>query len=146
MATVTLLVCRRYNDSMIHVGTCSWTEKSLIQSKEFYPKNVRTAESRLQFYSGCFDTVEVDSTYYAIPQKSNALPWAARTPANFVFHIKVYGALTGHAIDAKTLPPDIRAELSEKDKTQKQIYVKEPALVRLIAEKFMDALYPLMNS
>jgi uncharacterized protein YecE (DUF72 family) len=131
---------------MIHVGTCAWTEKSLIQSKEFYPKNVRTAESRLQFYSGCFDTVEVDSTYYAIPQKSNALLWASRTPSNFVFHIKVYGALTGHAIDPKTLSPDIRDELPEKDKTQKQIYVKEPALVRLIAEKFMDALYPLMNA
>ena len=131
---------------MIHVGTCAWTEKSLIRSGEFYPGNVRTAESRLQFYSGCFDTVEVDSTYYAIPPKSNALLWATRTPANFVFHIKVYGALTGHAIDPKTLPPDIHAELLQKDKTQKQIYVKESALVRLIAEKFMDALYPLMNA
>jgi uncharacterized protein YecE (DUF72 family) len=58
----------------------------------------------------------------------------------------VYSALTGHAIDPKTLPPDIRAELPEMDKTQKQIYVKEPALVRLIADKFMDALYPLMNA
>lgn len=131
---------------MIHVGTCAWTEKSLIQSNEFYPKNIRTAEARLQFYSGSFDAVEVDSTYYAIPQKSYALLWAARTPANFVFHIKVYGALTGHAIDPKTLPPDIRAELPEKDKVQKQIYVKEPSLLRLIAEKFMDALCPLMNA
>ena len=93
MPTVALLVCGRYNDSMIHVGTCAWTEKSLIQSKEFYPKNVRTAESRLQFYSGCFDTVEVDSTYYAIPPKSNAFLWAQRSSANFVFHIKVYGAI-----------------------------------------------------
>ena len=131
---------------MIHVGTCAWTEKSLIQSREFYPKNVRTAEARLQFYSACFDTVEVDSTYYAIPKKSNALLWVARTPANFVFHIKVYGALTGHAIDPKTMPPDIRTELPEMDKTQRQIYVKEPALVRLIAEKFMDALSPIMNA
>ncbi len=27
-------------------GTCSWTEKSLIHSEEFCPKNVRSAESR----------------------------------------------------------------------------------------------------
>ncbi|RPI68009.1 MAG: DUF72 domain-containing protein [Geobacteraceae bacterium] len=94
---------------MIHVGSCSWTEKTLIQSGEFYPKSVRTAESRLQFYSSQFDTVEVDSTYYALPTKNNAYLWAQRTTDNFVFHVKVYGALTGHAIDPKTLPPDIRS-------------------------------------
>jgi uncharacterized protein YecE (DUF72 family) len=130
----------------LHVGTCSWTEKTLIQSGEFYPPNVRTAESRLQFYSDRFDTVEVDSTYYAIPTKSNASLWAQRTPTNFVFHIKVYGALTGHAIDPKTLPPDIRSELPEKDKAQNRIYVNEPALLRMIADEFMDALYPLMSA
>jgi hypothetical protein len=56
---------------MIHVGTCSWTEKTLIQSGEFYPMAVRTAEGRLRYYAGNFDTVEVDSTYYAIPDMRN---------------------------------------------------------------------------
>jgi uncharacterized protein YecE (DUF72 family) len=129
---------------MIHTGTCSWTEKSLIQSGEFYPKSVRTAESRLGYYAGRFDTVEVDSTYYAIPTRSNAFLWAQRTPDNFIFHIKVYGVLTGHSVDPKTLPPDIRSELSGRDKMEKQVYVKEPELIRTISEKFMDALYPLM--
>lgn len=131
---------------MIRVGTCSWTEKSLIQSGEFYPRNIRTPESRLQFYSEQFDTVEVDSTYYAIPAKSTAFLWANRTPENFVFHIKVYGALTGHGIDPRTLPPDIRDELPQKEKAEKYIYVKEPRLIRMIADKFMEALYPLMNA
>ncbi len=131
---------------MVRVGTCSWTEKSLIQSGEFYPKNVRTAESRLQFYSEQFDTVEVDSTYYAIPTKSTAFLWTNRTPDNFVFHIKVYGALTGHGIDPRTLPPDIRDELPQKEKSEKYLYVKEPGLLRMIANKFLDALYPLMNA
>jgi uncharacterized protein YecE (DUF72 family) len=44
---------------MIRVGTCSWTEKSLIQSGEFYPKAVRTAESRLKFYAEHFNSVAV---------------------------------------------------------------------------------------
>jgi len=131
---------------MIRVGTCSWTEKSLIQSGEFYPKNIKTAESRLQFYAGHFDTVEVDSTYYAIPTKSNAFLWSQRTPANFVFHIKVYGALTGHGIDPRTLPSDIRKELPEKDKAARQIFVKEPAFLRRIADEFIDALYPLVST
>lgn len=131
---------------MIYIGTCSWTEKTLIHSGEFYPKNVRTAEGRLQFYASRYDTVEIDSTYYAIPTKSNAYLWAQRTPAHFVFHIKVYGALTGHGIDPRALPPDIRSELTEKDKTLKQIFVKEPALLRMISDKFMEALYPLMST
>jgi len=32
---------------MIKVGSCSWAEKTLLQSGEFYPQNVRTAEGRL---------------------------------------------------------------------------------------------------
>lgn len=131
---------------MIHVGTCSWTEKSLIQSGEFYPKAVRSPEARLQYYASPFETVEIDSTYYAIPTKSNAYLWAQRSPDNFVFHIKVYGAMTGHAIDPRTLPPDIRAELPAKDKAERNIFVKEPTLVRLISDKFMEALYPLMSA
>ena len=131
---------------MIRVGSCSWTEKSLIQSGEFYPNNVKTAESRLKFYSDQFDTVEVDSTYYAIPKKSNSFLWANRTPDNFLFHVKVYGALTGHGIDPRTLPSDIRDELSQKDKFERYLYVKEPVLIGVIADKFIDALQPLMNT
>jgi uncharacterized protein YecE (DUF72 family) len=52
---------------MIRAGTCSWTDKTLINSGEFYPKETSTAESRLRYYADHFDTVEVDSTYYAIP-------------------------------------------------------------------------------
>jgi uncharacterized protein YecE (DUF72 family) len=131
---------------MIQVGTCSWAEKSLIQSGEFYPKTVRTAEARLKFYTERFNVVEVDSTYYAIPTKSNAFLWADRTSKGFVFHIKAYGVLTGHAVDPRTLPPDILNELQEKDKRQKQVYVTERHLVNMIADKFIEALYPLVST
>ena len=47
---------------MIYYGSCSWTEKSLIKSREFYPKGVTTAEERLRYYSSTFDVVEVDSS------------------------------------------------------------------------------------
>jgi uncharacterized protein YecE (DUF72 family) len=70
---------------MIHIGTCSWTEKTLIQSGEFYPKEAKTAEARLRYYAKKFDIVEVDSTYYAIPDKRNTYLWADRTPENFIF-------------------------------------------------------------
>jgi uncharacterized protein YecE (DUF72 family) len=125
---------------MIHVGTCSWTEKSLIQSGEFYPQEVKTAEGRLRYYSSRFDTVEVDSTYYALPDKKNTALWVDRTPENFIFHMKAYGALTGHGIDPRMLPGDIFSILSGKDKTADRIYVKEPVLLKTIAGKFREAL------
>lgn len=41
----------------------------------FYPKGVKTAEGRLRYYAHHFNTVEVDSTYYAIPNLRNTSPW-----------------------------------------------------------------------
>jgi uncharacterized protein YecE (DUF72 family) len=64
---------------MIRVGTCLWTEKTLIQSGEFYPKTGKTAEERLRYYAGSFDAVEVESTYYVTPDKRNTYLWVDRT-------------------------------------------------------------------
>ena len=131
---------------MIHVGTCSWTEKTLIQSGEFYPGTVKTAEGRLRCYANSFDTVEVDSTYYAVPDMKNTSLWVERTPEDFIFHIKVYGALTGHRVDPKTLPKDIFNLLQEKDKTEKHVYIREPHLLQVIADRFKEALSPLKRA
>ena len=80
----------------LYIGTASWTDKTLIESGRFYPKGVSTAEARLRFYAERFDTVEVDSSYYAIPAERNAVLWAKRTPEGFIFNIKAYSMLTGH--------------------------------------------------
>ena len=137
--------CTEILSNMIRIGTCSWTEKTLIQSGEFYPGDVKTAEGRLRYYASQFDTVEVDSTYYALPDRRNTSLWVDRTPENFVFHIKVYGALTGHGIDTKTLPKDIFNILPVKDKAENRIYVKEAFLLRAIADRFREALHPLQR-
>ncbi|MHB8880428.1 MAG: DUF72 domain-containing protein [Thermodesulfovibrionales bacterium] len=130
----------------IRIGTCSWTEKTLIQSGEFYPRTVRSAEERLRFYSGHFNTVEVDSTYYAIPDKRNAYLWAQRSPEGFTFHIKVYAVLTGHAVDPRSLPKDILAEVPAQDREGTHVYVRKPSLVREVSDRFLDALHPLLGS
>ena len=51
----------------ILVGTASWADKSLLDSGLFYPKQAKTAEARLRYYSTHFPLVEVDSSYYAMP-------------------------------------------------------------------------------
>jgi len=130
---------------VIRIGTCSWTEKSLLQSGDFYPTDAKTAEARLRYYAENFNTVEVDSSYYAIPDIRTAQLWADRTPDNFLFHIKVYGALTGHGIDPRTLPVDIAASLPADQRQRKFINIGEPELLRAIAQRFRDALRPLQS-
>lgn len=131
---------------MIRVGTCSWIDKTLIRSGEFYPAEAKTAEGRLRHYSTHFDTVEVDATYYALPDIGTAALWAERTPANFTFHIKAYGALTGHGIDPATLPADLRERIPDQTAAPSMVYVKDPDLLGAISGRFRDALRPLKES
>ena len=56
----------------MRIGTCSWADESLV--KAWYPRSARTAEGRLRHYAELFDTVEVNSSYYAIPTAEAARP------------------------------------------------------------------------
>jgi uncharacterized protein YecE (DUF72 family) len=132
--------------TMIRVGTCSFAEKSLIQSGEFYPPPVKTAEARLRYYASHFDTVEVDSTYYAIPDQKTAWLWDMRTPKGFIFHIKAYGALTGHGVDPRTLPADIRGLVTGLPQSGRFVYVKERETIQAIGRSFTEALLPLKRA
>ena len=78
----------------IRIGTCSWADEALV--KLWYPNGVRTAEERLRHYAERFSTVEVDSTYYRLPEEPMVARWAERTPPEFVFHVKAFGMMTRH--------------------------------------------------
>jgi len=127
----------------IRVGTCSWTEKALIDSGEFYPKGVRTSEARLRFYAEQFDTVEIDSAYYAIPSEQKARLWASRTPDHFTFHIKAYGALTGHRSTLELFLLIFCPELPPEDRTARTVYLKDKDTVAELAKRFKQSIYPI---
>jgi uncharacterized protein YecE (DUF72 family) len=127
----------------IRIGSCSWTEKSLIQSKEFYPKGVSTPEKRLRYYSSTFDVVEVDSSYYAIPLEKTVSQWAERTPSGFTFHVKAYASLTGHSTDLKSVPPEVRDMLSTEDLKKDRVTLKEREPLEATFRLFQEALRPL---
>lgn len=61
------------------VGTASWTDKTLIASRKFFPRGRSSAEDRLRFYATQFPVVEVDSSYYAMPAARDCR--ATRAPA-----------------------------------------------------------------
>ena len=56
----------------VYYGTSSWTDPTLLKSKDFYPSDVSKPEQRLRFYSERFPLVEVDATFYALPSERNA--------------------------------------------------------------------------
>jgi uncharacterized protein YecE (DUF72 family) len=127
----------------IRVGTASWTDKTLIKSGTFYPGQVNTAEGRLRFYAEHFDTVEVDSTYYALPSERNAVLWAERTPPGFVFHIKAYSMLTGHPTLVKSIPKVLQGELPREVLSRAQVKEFPKEIVEAAFDMFASTLRPL---
>jgi uncharacterized protein YecE (DUF72 family) len=73
-----------------------------------------SAEARLRFYASVFDVVEVNSSYYAIPDVLAVRRWAERTPPGFVFHVKAWALMTGHHPRAQSLPADVMRLLSPR--------------------------------
>ncbi len=75
----------------IRVGTQGWNYDAWVGP--FYPPGTRPADF-LTIYSRAFNTVEVDSTFYAIPASKTVRGWARRTPANFTFSLKLPQEIT----------------------------------------------------
>jgi uncharacterized protein YecE (DUF72 family) len=69
-----------------------WTTKAGDETV-FYPRGTRSNEM-LGFYAEIFDTVEVDSTFYAIPASSTVENWYQKTPENFTFSLKLPREIT----------------------------------------------------
>ena len=77
------------------LGTCSWTDKTLIKCHRFYPSWANTAEAKLRYHASQFPTVEVDSSYYSLPTKRNYMLWVARAPDSFMFQISPARVFSG---------------------------------------------------
>ena len=71
---------------MIRIGTQGWNHPAWVGP--FYPAETRPSDF-LSVYARAFRTVEVDSTFYAIPSASTLKGWARRVPADFTFALKM---------------------------------------------------------
>jgi uncharacterized protein YecE (DUF72 family) len=132
----------------VYYGTSSWTDPTLLKSKDFYPPDAKKPEERLRFYSEHFPLVEVDATFYALPSERNAGLWAERTPDGFVFNVKAFGLMTQHAVAVKSLPEPIRDMLPEEVAAKERVYARdlpEDAL-NAVWDMFSSALRPLADA
>ena len=91
----------------LRVGTASWTDPTMTAAGVFYPEGVTSAEDRLRYYASRFPVVEVDATYYALPQEAMSQRWVERTPDRFVFDIKAHALMTGQPTETRRLPKPI---------------------------------------
>jgi uncharacterized protein YecE (DUF72 family) len=92
----------------ILVGTSSWADPGFVE--EWYPQGL-PAKDRLPFYAERFRVVEVNSSFYAVPERDTVGRWARITPDNFTFDVKLHRLLSRHAAQLKELPPEIRGDV-----------------------------------
>jgi len=92
----------------IHVGTQGWNYHHWVGP--FYPIGTRDGDF-LRLYARAFDTVEIDSTFYALPPASTVRGWAAKVGERFRFALKLPQAITHerHLVDSR----DVLAEFLE---------------------------------
>jgi uncharacterized protein YecE (DUF72 family) len=125
----------------VRIGTCSWADEAL--SKHWYPRGTPPKE-RLRYYAERFSTVEVDSTFYRVPERSTVEGWAERTPPGFVMHVKAFGLMTRHPVRLEQVPPDLREGLPVDHRGRVD---RPPREARgLVFDAFLDALEPLREA
>jgi uncharacterized protein YecE (DUF72 family) len=130
------------------LGTAGWTDPSLIKLSNFYPEGLKSPAQRLQFYSSQFSMVEVDATYYAIPDAKTSEKWLKSASSSLVFDIKAHPVFTGHALDRERLPSDIRNALSKVEPARRRLYPEQiPDEVRMeLVRRFNFFLQPLQQA
>lgn len=129
----------------ILIGTCFWTEETLVKGGKFYPPFAKDAESRLRYYASQFPIVEVDSSYYSMPYEKNTRLWVERTPDDFIFDVKAFRLFTQHQTPPASLPRDIREALPSSLQEKNNLYQNSlpPDILDEMWNRFESALLPL---
>ena len=80
----------------MRIGTCGWSYPSGRGTWNgiFYPAPRRRGFDELAWYAEHFDSVEVNSSFYRVPEAAVSEAWLRRTPAAFEFSIKLFQKFT----------------------------------------------------
>jgi uncharacterized protein YecE (DUF72 family) len=120
-------------DGKILIGTASWSDPGFVE--HWYPTKMPAGE-RLGWYAQHFELVEVNSTFYSVPEPRMVERWCAATPDDFTFDVKLHQLFSFHSTPAKLLPPDLqrRAETDAKGKVK-----STPDLQEAVLKSFLRA-------
>jgi uncharacterized protein YecE (DUF72 family) len=118
----------------ILVGTASWSDPGFVD--KWYPKKM-PASDRLGWYAQHFEMVEVNSTFYSVPDGHTVQRWSAATPNDFTFDVKLHQLFSFHSTPVKLLPPELqrRANVDAKGKVR-----STPQLQELMMKIFLATM------
>lgn len=128
------------DQARILVGTASWSDPGFVE--RWYPKKM-PAGARLAWYAEHFEMVEVNSTFYAIPDARMVERWCRSTPDSFTFDVKLHQLFSRHSTNIKLLPPALqgKAQIDEKGKV-----MLTPDLEREMIEQFRKPIEILRDA
>src|SRR5436309_8769079 len=118
-------------------GTSSWADPGFVA--EWYPKGL-PARERLPWYAERFDVVEVNSSFYAIPEVVTVIRWADATPDDFVFDYKLHKLLSRHSAEVESLPPELREGVETTPKGRVKL---TPQVEAAMVDATIEAIAPL---
>jgi uncharacterized protein YecE (DUF72 family) len=124
----------------ILVGTSSWADPGFVE--HWYPPGLPQGD-RLPFYAERFEVVEVNSSFYAIPQRTTVERWAEITPDGFRFDVKLHKLLSRHAAKLKDLPPDLRDAADTNDRGR---VLLDDDLTAEMCRRTLEATEPLAEA
>ncbi len=78
-------------DNLIHIGTSGWHYGHW--KGPFYP-DALSAKEFLVFYSRKFQTVEINNSFYKLPEESTLEAWKETVPPGFIFAAKASRYIT----------------------------------------------------
>lgn len=84
-------------ERQLRIGTSGYEYKHWRSL--FYPKEIRQ-KNWFEYYARFFDTVEMNSTFYRLPEEHTFETWRDRTPAGFCYALK-YSRYGSHIMHLK---------------------------------------------
>jgi len=124
----------------ILVGTSSWADPGFV--KEWYPPKM-AARERLPWYAQRFRYVELNSSFYAVPDRTTVHKWVEETPDDFVFDVKAHRLLSRHSAPLESLPPELRDGARTTGRGRVQL---TPELEIALAERLVEETAPLAEA
>jgi uncharacterized protein YecE (DUF72 family) len=119
------------------VGTSSWADPGFVN--EWYPRGM-PARERLPWYAERFEAVELNASFYAVPDKGTVQRWVDVTPDGFTFDVKLHRLLSRHSAGLDSLPPTLRERAKT---TPRGRVVLEPDIEQALTEELLYAIEPL---
>ncbi|MFL6331130.1 MAG: DUF72 domain-containing protein, partial [Nitrososphaeraceae archaeon] len=112
-----------------YIGCSGWSYSAW--QGPFYPANIDNSSDWLRYYASVFDYVEIDSSFYIMPNLFTVKNWFKKTPENFRFTAKFPKVIT-HDKRLKNVSKELehfhQIMLPLKDKTLALLIQLPPSL------------------